>query len=308
MKIEIIKKSKLWLGISGVLVALSVLFLFVPGLNKGIDFTGGTLFQVDLKTEVNQAEISKVIEELSSKYEELKSNRVQISEKTVAIIRTSDMKEATQVAFVTDLKKNYADLNLMKIDKVSPTVGKELLGKAIRAIFWGAVLILIYISLRFEFKFAVAAVVALLHDIIIAAGVIALLKYEINTPFIAAMLTILGYSINDTIVVFDRIRENMKKDHTMHIDEVMDKSISQVLVRSINTSLTTLVAVGAMWALGGASLKTFMTTLLIGVITGTYSSIFVASATVNILEKKFPRKEVEEQVEIVEEDMDAGVV
>ncbi|MFA6709411.1 MAG: protein translocase subunit SecF, partial [Fusobacterium sp.] len=145
--------------------------------------------------------------------------------------------------------------------------------------------IILYITLRFQFKFAIAAILALMNDILIAVGGIALLGYEINTPFIAAVLTILGYSINDTIVVFDRIRETLKRKSDSNFGELLDKSINQVVTRSINTSVTTLLAIIAILVFGGDSLRTFITTLLIGTIAGTYSSIFIATPLVYLLEK-----------------------
>ena len=157
--------------------------------------------------------------------------------------------------------------------------------KAINSLLIASLLIVFYITIRFEFKFALAAIIALLHDVIITLGVISLMGAEINSPFIAAVLTILGYSINDTIVVFDRIRENLKKTPSKSLGLVIDNSITQVFRRSINTSVTTLLAIAAILIFGGASIRTFITALLIGVLAGTYSSIFVASPVVDILEK-----------------------
>ena len=146
-------------------------------------------------------------------------------------------------------------------------------------------MIVAYITMRFEFRFAIAAIMALVHDIIIAVGGIALLGYEIDTAFIAAVLTILGYSINDTIVVFDRIRETLKRKSDLTFGELLDKSINQVIIRSINTSVTTLLAVLAVLIFGGDSLRTFITTLLIGILAGTYSSIFIATPLIYLFEK-----------------------
>jgi len=151
-------------------------------------------------------------------------------------------------------------------------------------------LIIAYISFRFELKFALGGVIALLHDIIIAIGVIALLGYEINSSFIAAILTILGYSINDTIVVYDRIRENLKRHKGLSLENIIDNSVNDVMTRSLNTSFTTLLAVLAVLIFGGDTLKSFMVTLLVGIGVGTYSSIFVASPIVYLLEGKLKSK------------------
>ena len=148
-------------------------------------------------------------------------------------------------------------------------------------------MIVIYITMRFEFSFAIGGILSLLHDIIIAVGFIALMGYEVDTPFIAAILTILGYSINDTIVIYDRIRENLKRKHKGWIlEQCMDESINQTAIRSLNTSVTTLFSVIAILVFGGASLKTFIMTLLIGILAGTYSSIFVATPVVYLLNKR----------------------
>ena len=161
---------------------------------------------------------------------------------------------------------------------------------AVYSLAIGTVMIVAYITMRFEFMFAVAGILALLHDIIIAIGGISLLGYEIDTAFIAAVLTILGYSINDTIVVFDRIRETLRKKSDLTFGEILNKSVNQVMVRSLNTSITTLLAVVAILIFGGESLRTFITTLLIGIMAGTYSSIFIATPLIYLLEKDRDKK------------------
>ena len=166
---------------------------------------------------------------------------------------------------------------MLRTEMVGPTIGAELKKKALLALLAAAIAIVIYISVRFEFKFAMAAIIALLHDTLIVVGLFSILGQEINSPFIAALLTIIGYSINDTIVIFDRIREkiNYKKKETFA--ELNNKAILDTLPRSINTSLTTLVSVVAILVFGGATIQNFMLALLIGIMAGTYSSIFVAS-------------------------------
>ena len=192
---------------------------------------------------------------------------------------------------MSELRKKTGKYEVVKNETVGAVIGKELTSNAIQALLIGSILIIIYITVRFEFIYAVAGIVALVHDVIIAFGVIAMLKYEIDTPFIAAILTILGYSINDTIVVFDRIRENIKRNRegrnkvTQSFGEVIEKSINQVFTRSIYTSLTTLFSVIVLLILGGDTLKTFSMTLFIGMLVGTYSSVFVASPLVYIMKK-----------------------
>ena len=177
---------------------------------------------------------------------------------------------------------------LDKEEKVGASVGDDLKKAAIYSLVIGSILIVLYITLRFEFSFAIGGILSLLHDIIIAVGFIALMGYEVDTPFIAAILTILGYSINDTIVIYDRIRENLRRKAKTggSLEDVMNDSVNEVMVRSLNTSITTLFSVVAILVFGGASLKTFIMTLLIGILAGTYSSIFVATPIVYLLNKR----------------------
>jgi preprotein translocase subunit SecF len=284
---DIIKNTKIWLGISGILIAIALFGFIFKGLNYGIDFTGGNLFQLKFENEVSLETLNPVLDNIAKNIDQVdpRSRKVQISEGNTAIIRTPEMSEEEKSKFLQDLEA-YSKYDLQKGEKVGATIGSELKRTAIYALLIGGILIVLYITLRFEFKFAIAAIVALFHDIIIAVGFMAILGYEVNTPFIAAVLTILGYSINDTIVVFDRIRENMKRKKAGSLAESINTSINQVMTRSINTSLTTFLAIVAILIFGGDSLKTFITTLLIGIVVGTYSSIFVASPVVNILEKK----------------------
>lgn len=286
MNLKIIKNTKIWFTISIALVIIGLLMFMIKGLNYGIDFTGGTLFQIKFEKSMKISDLNKDLKDMSVKYKELESKKIQISEGNVVLIRTNAFEENQKDNFLNDLKVKEGKFKILKVDKVGATIGKELKWKAINALLIGSLLIVLYITIRFEFKFAIAAIVALLHDLIIAVGGIALLGYEVNTPFIAAILTILGYSINDTIVVFDRIRENMKKKSNKDIGELINDSINQVFTRSINTSVTTLLAILAVLIFGGASLRTFITALLIGILSGTYSSIFVASPIVNLLEKR----------------------
>lgn len=294
MKINIVDNVKRWLGISAVVVVVALCGLLFRGLNYGIDFTGGNLYQVNFEKEVNLNEVNTFLNGLSSEYEQLDANsrKVQVSNGGVVIIRTPEMTEDEKNSFLDQLEA-FGNYDLERSDKVGATVGEELKTSAIFALLIGGALIVLYITLRFEFKFAVAAIVALIHDIVISVGAIALLGYEVNTPFIAAVLTLLGYSINDTIVVFDRIRETVRRKNSGDLGECINKSVNQVMTRSINTSVTTFLAVVAILVFGGDSLQTFITTLLFGVIAGTYSSIFVASPVVYMLEKGSKKEVVE---------------
>lgn len=293
MQIEIIKNSKKFLGISAVFLIVSLVVFFAKGLNYGIDFSGGNLFQLKFEKSITLKQINNNLDEIAKTIHQVNPNsrKVQISEDNTVIIRTPELKESEKTEVLDNLKK-IGNFEINKEEKVGASVGEELKTSAILALSIGAVLIILYITFRFEFTFAVAAVAALFHDLIIAIGVIALLGYEIDTPFIAAILTILGYSINDTIVVFDRIRENMKRKNRGTFEQCLDKSVNQVMIRSLNTSVTTLFAIIAILVFGGDSLKTFIMTLLIGILAGTYSSVFIATPLVYIFDKnkKGPNK------------------
>ena len=291
MRVQIIGKSKLWLGISIVLVVLSLISIMTKSLNLGIDFTGGSLFEIKFEKPVTLQEINPTLDEIGKSIPQFSANSriAQVDEKGILILRTQAIDE-TQKGTVLEGLKNYSKYEVLKSEKVGAAVGKELLNSAILSLILGSLLIIAYISFRFELKFALGGVIALVHDIIIAIGVIALLGYEINSSFIAAILTILGYSINDTIVVYDRIRENLKRHKGLSLENIIDNSVNDVMRRSLNTSFTTLLAVLAVLIFGGDTLKSFMVTLLVGIGIGTYSSIFVASPVVYLLEGKLKSK------------------
>ena len=291
MRVQIIGKSKLWLGISIVLVVLSLISIMTKSLNLGIDFTGGSLFEIKFEKPVTLQEINPTLDEIGKSIPQFSANSriAQVDEKGILILRTQAIDE-TQKGTVLEGLKNYSKYEVLKSEQVGATVGKELLNSAILSLILGSLLIIAYISFRFELKFALGGVIALVHDIIIAIGVIALLGYEINSSFIAAILTILRYSINDTIVVYDRIRENLKRHKGLSLENIIDNSVNDVMRRSLNTSFTTLLAVLAVLIFGGDTLKSFMVTLLVGIGIGTYSSIFVASPIVYLLEGKLKSK------------------
>ena len=290
VNLHIIRNIKYYLSVSIVLVVLSIIVFFAKGLNYGIDFTGGNLFQLKYNDKkITLTEINENLDKLSEKLPQVNSNsrKVQISEDGTVILRVPELKEEDKKEVLNSLQELGA-FNLDKEDKVGASIGDDLKKSAIYSLGIGAILIVLYITLRFEFSFAIGGILSLLHDIIIAVGFIALMGYEVDTPFIAAILTILGYSINDTIVIYDRIRENLKRRHNKNwtLEDCMDESVNQTAIRSLNTSITTLFSVIALLIFGGASLKTFIMTLLIGILAGTYSSIFIATPIVYILNKR----------------------
>lgn len=308
--LKVIEKMKAYFSISSIFVILALGVFFTKGLNYGIDFAGGNLIQVKfIEKSISLEEVNTNLDKISEKLPQINVNsrKVQISDDGTIIIRFQEVNEVEKKEILDNLAE-LGKYNLEKDDKVGASIGSDLKKSAIYSLIIGSILIIAYVTLRFEFTFAIAGIITLLHDIIIAVGFIALLQYEVDTPFIAAILTILGYSINDTIVIFDRIRENLRrmKNNNWTLEECMDASVDQTLTRSINTSITTLFAIIAVLVFGGASLKTFIVTMLIGVVAGSYSSIFVATPLVYVLNKKKNRdmgeyfKEKEEQEERVE--------
>ncbi|MCX3067365.1 protein translocase subunit SecF [Cetobacterium somerae] len=288
MYIEVIKHSKKWITLSTISFIIFLGMFLVKGLNYGIDFTGGSLIQLNYANNITLTDINKELDELAVEIPQLSSTarKVQVSQAdNNVIIRTAEMSDKETEKLLTNLQ-TLGDYKLERAEKVGATIGEELKTSAIYALTIGGLLIVLYITMRYEFKFAIAGILTLLHDVTAALGVIALLGYEVDTPFIAAILTILGYSINDTIIIYDRIRESLRKKSDLTFGEVLNKSLNQVLVRSINTSVTTLLALVAILVFGGDSLRTFTTTLLVGIGVGTYSSIYISTPLVYLFEKK----------------------
>ncbi len=283
---QIIKHRKKYIIFSSIMVIASLIFFSVIPLNLSVDFKGGELLQLQFKQSLNKDKLNNVLEGSEKEIPQLNARRLQYSEGNTIVIRTEQLQENQKALLKEKVKEQVGEFDVVKNDAVGPTIGKELAANALKALGIGAILIIIYVTIRFEFVYAIAGLIALLHDVIITAGLIALFKFEINTPFIAAILTILGYSINDTIVVFDRIRENEKRDgKTKNYAEIIDESVSQVFVRSMYTSITTTISVLMLLIFGGETLKTFSMALFIGMIFGTYSSIFLASPLVYVMRK-----------------------
>ncbi len=239
--------------------------------NLGIDFAGGTLQELRFEKPVSVDKVRGVLKEINLGDSPIQ----QYKDKRDILIRTSaGTTDRIIDKFRTALPEN--SFEILRVETVGPAVGRDLTGKAIKALVFALIGICIYISFRFEFRFAIAAIVALFHDILIAAGALSLTGREFSVPVIAALLTVVGYSINDTIVVFDRIREDLRLMRQAKYQEIINVSINQTLSRTLLTSLTTLLVVSALFFLGGTVINDFAFVLLVGVIVGTYSSIFVA--------------------------------
>ncbi|SHO81637.1 Protein-export membrane protein SecF (TC 3.A.5.1.1) [hydrothermal vent metagenome] len=269
--------SKKFALLSSILIIISLGLFITKGFNFGIDFAGGTLIQVKYK---NDAPISKV-RDILSKSEDFNGASVTYfgSNKEIIIkIKTVSSAVGDDVGDrINKVIASTGDFEIRRVDMVGPKVGNELKEKGLMAMFLAILGILIYISFRFEWRFAVASVLALLHDITIVIGAIVLFRVEVNLDILAAMLTILGYSLNDTIIVFDRIREGINTIKSPNLSDVIDESVTKTLSRTTLTSLTTFLVVFVLYIFGGEIIHGFSFTLLVGVIIGTYSSIFVAS-------------------------------
>lgn len=274
---DFMSKKMFSLIISLSLVLASYTVLATKGLNYGVDFAGGTLIQVkyDKSAPINEMRALISTNKLfdgASISEFGSPNEVVIRVKTVSDSVTSDMGD-----IATEVLKDSGEFSIRRVDSVGPKVGAELREKGIMAMVLAIIGILIYVSYRFEWRFALASIVALVHDVSIAMGAISLFEVEVNLDILAAMLTILGYSLNDTIIVFDRIREGIAKIKTAVLSEVINESVTRTLSRTTLTSLTTFFVVLTLWLWGGEIIHGFGFTLLVGIIVGTYSSIFVAS-------------------------------
>jgi len=275
--IEFMNNSKKFAILPSILIVISIGLFIIKGFNFGIDFAGGTLIQIQYKKE---APISKIRNILSNN-EQFKGasityfgskNEIIIKIKTISNVVGDDIGDR-----IYKIISSTGDFKIRRVDMVGPKVGNELREKGIMAMFLAIIGILIYISFRFEWRFAVASVIALIHDISIVIGAIVVFNVEVNLDILAAILTILGYSLNDTIIVFDRIREGIDRIKSPNLNEVIDESITKTLSRTTLTSLTTFLVVFVLYIFGGEIIYGFSFTLLIGIIIGTYSSIFVAS-------------------------------
>jgi len=286
---DIMGKRKTWYTISIAVILIGFVFLLFNGLNFGIDFTGGTILEFTFDNEVTNSEIRDTLSDLEFSLDP-QLQQTDLDGRPGVIIKTEEL-NTDQISSVESVLENkYSSTDMIRSDMVGPLIGKELRRNAIFAIIIASLAIVAYISMRFEFRFAIVAIITLLHDVSIVLGLFAIMQKEINTAFVAALLTIIGYSINDTIVIFDRIRENMKLMRRTPFVEKANTAVLDTLPRSINTSLTTLITILAIYFFGGASLKIFMLALFIGMFAGTYSSIFVASPLLVTWTQKITKK------------------
>lgn len=281
---KIVGRRKIWFGISGAMIVTSIVLLATLGLKLNIDFTGGSLLEVEYTHErADIGEIRKAVNEAG-----FVEGAVQPSDERGLIVRQATLTEDSHQELLVVLQ-SFGDLEELRFDSIGPVIGEELQQKSLVALGLIFLAIIMYVAFAFRkvsryiksWKYGLLTIVAALHDIMIPLGVFALLGHftgaTVGTAFVAALLTILGYSVNDTIVVFDRVRENLIEDGDGHFEETVDESVNQTLARSINTTVTTLLALAAVYLFGGETVKDFVLVLIIGIGVGAYSSVFLAS-------------------------------
>lgn len=281
VKFDIIGRRKIWYAISSLFIIASLFFIVTRGFNMGIDFTGGTIMDLRFEKNVNINDIRSVLNDynLSNSTIQLSGEFSSSTEAQNVMIRTVDLEEQERKDVMNALSDRLGNYQVLREEKVGATMGTELIMNAVYATIISWLLIIAYVSYRFEFKFGIAAVLGLVHNVIIVLGAFALTQRQVDSSFIAALLTIIGYSINDTIVIFDRIRENLKLHFRKNgnIEELVNVSIFQTMTRSIYTVCTVLFATFSLYFFGGDTTKDFAFAMLIGFFCGAYTSIFIAS-------------------------------
>ena len=279
MKFDIIGKRYWFFALSALAIIPGIISIALQGFNLGIDFTGGTLLDLRFSRPVTVTEVRTALQEYQLENSTIQlavSDNIEASPNV--FIRTHVLSDDERRIVLSGIEKSLGSFDTLRVEKVGAVIGAELTKNALIALLLSWVLMIGYITYRFEFKFAVSGILAIAHDILLVLGVFSLLQKEIDATFVAAILTICGYSINDTIVIFDRIRENLKShSKTESFAQLVNRSIWQCMTRSIYTVLTVVFATAALYFFGGETTKNFSLALLIGFCSGAYSSIFNAS-------------------------------
>jgi len=295
-EIQFFRFSNLLSYISLAAIGISIILFSVLGLNYGIDFRGGTMFMVSTSEKIKVSNIRDTlsssnlgdisISQATNPLETLSAGALANSDNIfiIKVEKAEDINIETRVKSL--LQNSVPNIKFLQIESVGSKVSSELVRNGMLAVFFAVASVLIYIWLRFEWQFALGAVLALIHDVILTIGIFSVLRYEFNLSIIAALLTIIGYSLNDTVVVFDRVRENLRNFKSLPLLKVLNMSINNTFSRTIMTSLTTLLALFALYFLGGDVIRGFTFAMIWGVLVGTYSSIFVAAKILLILDVK----------------------
>lgn len=271
-KFDFVKNRRIAYIISAVIILVGLISIIFQGFNFGIDFAGGTLIQINFSEPVSTAEVRRVLGDFN-----LGQSTIQNLSGNEFVIRTERIDIEKRKEILSSFKENLSELEILRVETVGPVIGENLKKLALYALLFAFVGIILYITVRFEFKFSIASILALFHDCMIVLGIFSLLGKEITIPMIAAILTIIGYSLNNTIVILDRLRENIKFKTRETFENLINFSINQSLSRTINTALTTILPILALYFFGGNILSDFALALFLGMIAGTYSSIFIAS-------------------------------
>lgn len=289
---NVTKNNKIFYIIPVVIIIIGIIMGFVNGgFNLDTEFIGGTSLTIDMGKEFSDAELNNFAEKALGK-----DVTVQKTEGNKAVIRTVEITNEEKAALLNALATEYGiEAQAENFEAVSATIGAETTQKAIIAVIIAVILMLIYISVRFEFLSGVAAVMALVHDVLIMLSVYLIFKIPVNSSFVAALLTILGYSINATIVMFDRVRENMRLTRKESFQSIVNKSVWQTMGRSINTSITTLITIVLLYFMGVDAIKEFALPIIVGVVSGFYSSVFLSGNFWIMLKKAAKHKNVVEQ-------------
>lgn len=269
---QIIQKRKIFYLLSLLIIIPGIISLFMQGLNLGIDFKGGSLIHLQINETVTSPELHEVLNEIKlEKGAEIQKSGAEF------FVRTQELSQEQTNELLALLQQKYPEVELLSAESVGATIGSELTKNAFLSVLLASILMLVYITFRFEFSFGVAAIIAVLHDVIMVLSIFSFFQWEVGSAFIAALLTVVGYSINDTIVIFDRVRERLRNNKRENHIDLLNTSIKQTLSRSINTVLTSMLPLLTLFLWGGDSIKVFVLAMLIGFVSGAYSSIFIAS-------------------------------
>ncbi|MGI5892732.1 MAG: protein translocase subunit SecF [Bacillota bacterium] len=288
---DFVGKRKIWYIICLCIIIPGIISLCIQGLNVGIDFTGGNITQVKFEEQIEVADIRDVV---SAKVNQVPM--IQNVDETEFLIRTHALSEEESAALILDLEKNFGKLTVTRSDHIGPVIGSELRNSAILALVIALVLMLIYIAIRFKFNYGITAIITLVNDVLIVLSIFSLLQIEVDGAFIAAILTVIGYSINNTIVIFDRIRENSRGTKKEDDPAIINKSVKQSLARTINTVLAVLFLLVCLMLLGGETTKIFSLAMIVGAIGGLYSAIFLTGSVLHEFNSKKNNKNLNNNI------------